>query len=135
MIICRIHLSLPNAYKLMCFDRNSNGNKDVKFFLVGLLVTALKEESHFRYLIVLQINLYCKFSANFPQKIYFHSVTDVKVNHINRYSHFAIWTPQWVESLNIFIFLDTWYVIWDRIFNICYMIEWLLCAPWRPTPL
>jgi hypothetical protein len=31
-IISRIHLSLPNAYKLMCFDRNINGNRDVKFF-------------------------------------------------------------------------------------------------------
>ena len=30
-IISRIHLSLPNAYKLMCFDRNINGNRDVKF--------------------------------------------------------------------------------------------------------
>ena len=30
-IISRIHLSLPNAYKLMCFDRNINGNMDVKF--------------------------------------------------------------------------------------------------------
>jgi hypothetical protein len=25
-------LSLPNAYKLMCFDRNINGNRDVKVF-------------------------------------------------------------------------------------------------------
>ena len=32
-IIPRIHLSLPNAYKLMCFDRNINGNRDVKFFV------------------------------------------------------------------------------------------------------
>ena len=24
-------VSLPNAYKLMCFDRNINGNRDVKF--------------------------------------------------------------------------------------------------------
>ena len=31
-IIFRIHLILPNAYKLMCFDRNINGNRDVKFF-------------------------------------------------------------------------------------------------------
>ena len=29
-IISRIHLSLPNAYKLMCFDRNINENRDVK---------------------------------------------------------------------------------------------------------
>ena len=27
----KIHLSLPNAYKLMCFDRNVNGYRDVKF--------------------------------------------------------------------------------------------------------
>ena len=30
-MISRIHLSLPNAYKLMCFDRNINGNRDAKF--------------------------------------------------------------------------------------------------------
>ena len=29
--MCRIHLILTNAYKLMCFDRNINGNRDVKF--------------------------------------------------------------------------------------------------------
>ena len=27
----RIHLGLPNAYKLMSSDRNINGNRDVKF--------------------------------------------------------------------------------------------------------
>ena len=31
-MISRIHLGLPNPYKLMCFDRNINGNRDVKFF-------------------------------------------------------------------------------------------------------
>ena len=30
-IISRIHLILPDAYKLMCFGRNINGNRDVKF--------------------------------------------------------------------------------------------------------
>ena len=30
-IIYRIHPILPNAYKLMCFDRNINGNRDVEF--------------------------------------------------------------------------------------------------------
>ena len=30
-IISRIHLSLPNAYKLICFDRNINGNRNVNF--------------------------------------------------------------------------------------------------------
>ena len=25
------HLGLPNAHKLMCFDRNINGNMDFKF--------------------------------------------------------------------------------------------------------
>ena len=29
-MISRIHLGLPNAYKLMCFDRNINENRDVK---------------------------------------------------------------------------------------------------------
>ena len=27
----RIHQILPNAYNLMCFDRNNNGKRDVKF--------------------------------------------------------------------------------------------------------
>ena len=31
-MMSRIHLSLPNAYKLMCFDKNINGNGDDKFF-------------------------------------------------------------------------------------------------------
>ena len=30
-IISRIHLSLPNEYKLICFERNINGNRDDKF--------------------------------------------------------------------------------------------------------
>ena len=30
-IISRIHLILPSEYKLICFDRNINGNRDVKF--------------------------------------------------------------------------------------------------------
>ena len=35
-IIPRIHLILPNAYTQMCFDRNINGNRDVKF-LIGII--------------------------------------------------------------------------------------------------
>ena len=31
-MITRIHLRLPNAYKLMSFDRNINGNRNVKFY-------------------------------------------------------------------------------------------------------
>ena len=30
-MISRLHLGLPNAYTLMCLDRNINGNRDVKF--------------------------------------------------------------------------------------------------------
>ena len=57
-IISRIHLSLPNAYKLMCFDRNINGNRDVKFFehyywslqptMVHTLAVSPKIRRHFR---------------------------------------------------------------------------------------
>ena len=32
----KTHLSLPNACKLMFFDRNINGNRDVKF-LIGII--------------------------------------------------------------------------------------------------
>ena len=53
-----------------------------------------------RYLILLQINLYCKFSASFSQKIYFHSVTDVKVNHINRFIILQFAHLNWVESIS-----------------------------------
>ena len=35
-MISRIHLCLPKAYKLMCLDRNINGNRDVKF-LSGII--------------------------------------------------------------------------------------------------
>ena len=31
LLISRIHLSLANAYTLMCFDRNIKGKRDVKF--------------------------------------------------------------------------------------------------------
>ena len=37
-MISRIHLILPNAYKLMCFDRNINGNRDVKFLECAYLL-------------------------------------------------------------------------------------------------
>ena len=39
--------SQVNAYKLMCFDRNINGNRDDKIFGVGLLVIALTKETYF----------------------------------------------------------------------------------------
>ena len=45
-IISRIHLSLPNAYKLMCFDRNINGNRDVKF-LIGIIGHCTDERNLF----------------------------------------------------------------------------------------
>ena len=37
-IISRIHLILPNAYKLMSFDRNINGNRDVKFLEWSVII-------------------------------------------------------------------------------------------------
>ena len=43
----RTHLSLPNAYKLMCFDRNINGNKDVKFLECDYLSCVMVRETHF----------------------------------------------------------------------------------------
>ena len=39
---------MPNIYKLMCFDRNINGNRDVKFLECDYWsLHAQKEESHF----------------------------------------------------------------------------------------
>ena len=38
---------LPNAYKLMCFDRNINGKKDVKFFECYHLSCVTVRETHF----------------------------------------------------------------------------------------
>ena len=50
-IISRTHLSLPNAYKVMCFDRNINGNRDIKILECDYLsvqwsmkLTLLKKE-------------------------------------------------------------------------------------------
>ena len=57
----RIHISLPNAYKMMLFDRNVNGNRDVKFL-------------EFDYLLVQQsgkLTLKCKFSKSCNDKIAF----------------------------------------------------------------
>ena len=45
-IISRIHLSLLNAYKLMCFDRNIIRNRDVKFLRCDYL---LVRETHFSH--------------------------------------------------------------------------------------
>ena len=82
-----------------------------------------------RYLIVLQINLYCKFSTNFPQKIYFHSVTDVKVNHINRYSSFCnLHTSMgWklISMKELEYFHISWYVIRNMRSNIQYTVYML----------
>ena len=46
-IISRIHLGLPNAYKLMSSDRNINGNKDVKFLECDYLSCVTVSETHF----------------------------------------------------------------------------------------
>ena len=35
-IVSRFDLGLLNAYTKMCFDRNINGNRDVKF-LIGII--------------------------------------------------------------------------------------------------
>ena len=40
-MISRIHLSLPNAYKLMCFDKNINRNRDVEFLECDQLLVQL----------------------------------------------------------------------------------------------
>ena len=46
-MMSRVHLSLPNAYKLMCFDRIINGNTEIGMFFWVTAVTALEEETHF----------------------------------------------------------------------------------------
>ena len=48
-----IHLNLPNAYKLLCFDRNSNGNRDFLSGTIGhctegrISLYTLKSSIHF----------------------------------------------------------------------------------------
>ena len=48
-IISRIHLILPNAYKLMCFDRNINGNFWSVIFCWGrqILISKMTHTSFF----------------------------------------------------------------------------------------
>ena len=48
-IISRTQLSLPNAYKVMCFDRNINGNKDVTILEVWLMSCVTVRETHFSF--------------------------------------------------------------------------------------
>ena len=43
-LISRIHLILPNAHKLMCFDRNINRNRDVKFLRACLKLTLVEKK-------------------------------------------------------------------------------------------
>ena len=56
-IISRIHLGMSNAYKLMCFDRSINGNRDVKFLECYYLLVQLEKvratvsETHFSQII------------------------------------------------------------------------------------
>ena len=58
-IISRIHLSLPNAYILRCFDRNINGNRDVKFFVKWLIVCVTVCETDFStYILLYAIDAY-----------------------------------------------------------------------------
>ena len=48
-IISRIHLILPNAYKVMCFDRNRNGNRYVKFLECDYLLVQWGRQTHFSH--------------------------------------------------------------------------------------
>ena len=54
-MISRTHLGLPNECKLMCFDRNINGNKDVKF-LIGIIVHCT-DQRNLLYIIYLWIQM------------------------------------------------------------------------------
>ena len=58
-IISRLHLGLPNAYKLMCFYRNNNGNMDVKFLRCDyfLVQRCMK--------LTLEVNLWSKKKENY----------------------------------------------------------------------
>ena len=63
----RIHLSLPNAYKLMCFVRNINGNRDVRFLecdylLVQRCMKLTLEEGETEFLHhIIQVGNNCNF--------------------------------------------------------------------------
>ena len=66
-IIPRIHLILPNAYRQMCFDRNINGNRDVKF-LIGIIGQCTDERN-------ILYHMYCTYTyrmfiLRIHQKIY-----------------------------------------------------------------
>ena len=62
-MISRIHFNLPNAYKLMCLDRNINGNRDVKFLECD---RATEHETHF-----INVNI-CNATVNVTVKEFFH---------------------------------------------------------------
>jgi len=56
-IISRIHIGLPNAYKLMCFDRNINGNRDVKFLECDYLLVQRCVKPTLAWMILLNIEM------------------------------------------------------------------------------
>ena len=62
-MISRIHFNLPNAYKLMCLDRNINENRDVKFLECD---RATEHETHF-----INVNI-CNATVNVTVKEFFH---------------------------------------------------------------
>ena len=48
-MMSRIHLGLRNEYKLMCSDRNINGNRDVNFLECDyIFACATVRETHFK---------------------------------------------------------------------------------------
>ena len=56
-MISRSHLSLPNAYRLMCFDKNINVDRDVKLLECDYVIAcAMVRETHFN----LSFNLYSR---------------------------------------------------------------------------
>ena len=78
-MIPRFHLILPNAYAQMCFDRNINEKRYVKF-LIGLLVTALMKETYFKTNLIYRIVASTKVSSSYYLCVeYFSKTFDAKM--------------------------------------------------------
>ena len=112
-MMSKIHLSLPNAYKLMCFDRNVNGNRDVKFLecdkwslhwyenltlviqnyaLLSYLERPLVE---FSLIFLIQFSMVCRISFRFLQKLLHHYHCWILLKKTNFHPG-----PFWVKKLS-----------------------------------
>ena len=96
-IISRIHLILPNAYKLMFFDRNINGNRNVKFLECDYLLV----QRCVRLTLSMKMSLGTTniFSLLLPNVYYSLSYCSLKISDVTGKKIGCSWQDNWCWKL------------------------------------